>query len=184
MIFTGKFEGVTTDWQTGQNKITFSVNEPAALAELEHIQDCEKLSVKAEKYRQKRSLDANAMLWACLGEIAKATTPPLDKWKVYLFMLKRYGQYTYICVKPNAVEAMKKQWRELEVVGEIDINGKKAVQLLCYFGSSTYNSKEFSVLLEGVVSEMVEMGLQPPPSQDMKRALEQLEKQYENSITE
>ncbi len=179
MIFTGKFQGVTTDWATGQHQITFSINEPSALAEIEHIQDCEKLSIEAKKYRAKRSLDANGMLWACLGEIAKASTPPLDKWDVYLFMLKRYGQYTYICVKPNAVEAMKAQWRECEVVGEIDINGKKAVQLLCYFGSSTYNTKEFSVLLEGVVSEMVEMNLQPPPSKDMQRALEQWEKRHE-----
>lgn len=182
MRFTGKFQGVTTDWKTGEHKIMFSVNEPSALAEIEKIQECEKLSIIAEKYKEKRSIDANGMLWACIGEIAKATTPPLDKWDVYLLMLKRYGQYTYICVKPNAVEAMKAQWRECEIVGEIDINGKKAVQLLCYFGSSTYNTKEFSVLLEGVVSEMVEMGLQPPPSKEMRRALEELEKKNEKAI--
>ena len=91
-------------------------------------------------------------------------------------MLKRYGEYTYILVKPNVVEAMKSQWRECEVVGETVINGKKAVQMLCYFGSSTYNSKEFSVLLDGVVSEMQELGLQPPPSGDMKRSIEALER--------
>ena len=181
MIFTGKFQGVTTDWKTGQHNITFSINEKSALAEIEHIQSCEKLSIEAKPYRNKRSLDANAMLWACLGEIARASTPPLVPWDVYLFMLKRYGQYTYICVKPNMVKAMKRQWREIEVVGDIDINGKQAVQLLCYFGSSTYDSKEFSVLLEGVVSEMVEMGLQPPPSQEMKRAIEQLEKKHEKT---
>ena len=48
--------------------------------------------------------------------------------------------------------------------------------MLCYFGSSTYNSKEFSVLLDGVVSEMQELGLQPPPSGDMKRSIEALER--------
>lgn len=178
MEFTGIFKGVTTDWTTGEHNITFSINEKSALAEIEHIKDCEKLSIEAKPYRKKRSLDANAMLWACIGEIAKASTPPLVPWDVYLFMLKRYGQYTYICVKPNMVEAMKRQWREIEVVGDIDINGKQAVQLLCYFGSSTYDSKEFSVLLDGVVSEMVEMGLPTPPSQDMKRALEQWEKKH------
>lgn len=181
MIFTGKYQGVTCDWNTGQYNITFSINEKSALEQIKSIQDCEKLSIEAKQWRNKRSLDANAMLWACLGEIAKASTPPLVPWDVYLFMLKRYGKYTHICVKPNAVEAMKAQWRECEVVGEIDINGKQAVQLLCYFGSSTYDSKEFSVLLEGVVSEMVEMGLQPPPSKDMQRALEQWGKRNEKT---
>ena len=74
---------------------------------------------------------------------------------------------------------MKKQRRECEVIGEVDINGQKAVQMLCYFGSSTYDTKEFSRLLDGVISEMQEMGLETPTSEDMRRALEQWEKMYE-----
>lgn len=172
MNFTGTLKSVSVDWQTGQPVISFTVNEASALNDIENIQNVEKLDINVVKFRNKRSLDANRMLWACLDDIAKAMNPPVDKWEVYLQMLKRYGKFTYICVKPNAVDAMKAQWRECEVVGNININGSEAVQMLCYFGSSMYNSKEFSVLLEGVVSEMKEMGLQPPPSQDMKRALE------------
>ena len=173
MQFTGKLENISRDWKSGKVQLTFSVNEPAAVSQIENIQNCEKLSVKAVKFREKRSLDANAMLWACLGELSVALRT--DKWELYLLMLKRYGKYTYICVKPAVVEAVKTQWRECEVIGEIDINGQKAVQMLCYFGSSTYNSKEFSVLLEGVIEEMKEMGLETPMSQDMKRSLEQWE---------
>lgn len=174
MEFTGRLAGVNRDWQTGQFNITFTVNESSAINEIEHIQACEKLSIKAVKHRQKRSLDANGLLWVCLGKLAEAFHT--DKWSVYLQMLKRYGQYTYICVKPSVVEAVKFQWRESEILGEIDINGKKAVQMLCYFGSSTYNTKEFSVLLEGVISEMKEAGLETPTSEDMRRSLEQWER--------
>ena len=126
------------------------------------------------KYRQKRSLDANALLWVMLQSIA--TTLRADKWQIYLQMLKRYGKYTYICVKPSVVEAVKQQWRECEELGEVSINGQPAIQMLCYFGSSTYNTKEFSVLLDGVISEMKEMGLDTPTSEDMKRSLEQWER--------
>lgn len=177
MEFTGKLLNVSKDWQSGQFQITFSVNESHAINLLDKIKDCEILSIVAKKFRKKRSLDANGLLWHCLGEIAKSMNPPEDKWDVYLDMLKSYGKYTYICVKPNVVDAMKKQWRECEVVGEIDINGKEAVQMLCYFGSSTYDTKEFSVLLDGVISEMEQMGLETPTSKDMERALEQWEKQ-------
>ena len=48
--------------------------------------------------------------------------------------------------------------------------------MLCYFGSSTYNTKEFSVLLEGVISEMKEARLETPTSEDMRRSLEQWER--------
>jgi hypothetical protein len=170
MNFTGRFLSVSRDWQTGHYQITFTVNEPSALGEIEKIQKSDKLSITAKIWRNRRSLDANALLWACLGEIAAALKT--DKWDVYLKMLQRYGKYTYICVKPNVVEAVKAQWRECEEVGKVNINGQEAVQMLCYFGSSTYDSKEFSVLLDGVISEMKEMGLQPPPTGDIKRAME------------
>lgn len=177
MDFTGKVQNVSKDWQTGQFNITFTVNEASAISEIDRIKDCEKLRIQAVQFRQKRSLDANALLWVCLGKMAEALQA--DKWAVYLQMLKRYGQFTYICVKPHVVDSVKAHWRECDVIGEVDINGQKAVQMLCYFGSSTYNTKEFSVLLDGVISEMKEMGIEAPTSQDMTRALEQWEKMHE-----
>lgn len=180
MKFTGVIKNVFRDWNTNKYNITFEINEPAAVQEVDKIKDS-KLSIEAKKYRKKRSIDANALLWACLGEIAAAMNPPADKWDIYLNMLKDYGKYTYICVRPNMVEAMKAQWRECEVVGNIDINGKEAVQLLCYFGSSTYNTQEFSRLLEGVISEMENMNLQPPTSKEMRLAIESVEKRMKQN---
>lgn len=136
-------------------------------------QDREKLFDISE-HKEKRSLSANGLLWSCLGEIAAALRT--DKWDVYLQMLKRYGTYTYICVKPNMVEAVKKQWRECEELGHVDIKGQDSVQMLCYFGSSTMNSKEFSVLLDGVISEMKELGIPTPAEKDLDRALREMEK--------
>lgn len=129
-------------------------------------------------HKEKRSLNANGLLWMCLGEMASALRT--DKWDVYLQMLKRYGTYTHICVHPKAVEAVKKQWREVDEVGRGTVNGVESVQLLCYFGSSTMNSKEFSVLLDGVISEMKEMGL-PTPDRDLERVLKQLEETNEKN---
>ena len=152
------------------------VGKPEEIIKWLFNQDRNKLFDITE-HKEKRSRDANALLWACLGEIAGAIRS--DKWSVYLQMLKRYGRYTYICVKPYVVEAVKKQWRECEEIGTIDIDGQEAVQMLCYFGSSTYNSKEFSVLLDGVISEMKELGLDTPADRELKRAIQQLEKRDE-----
>lgn len=120
-------------------------------------------------HKEKRSLNANALLWACIGEIANKMR--MDNWSVYLNMLKSYGQYTYVLCKPHAVEKMKEIWRETEEIGEVDVNGQKSVQLLCYYGSSTYDTKEFSRLLDGVIQEMKNLGLEPPPSEQMQQAL-------------
>lgn len=174
MECTGRIKDISLDWKTNQLNLALSINEKNAISEIEKIKDDEKLSIKIVKYRKKRSLDANGLLWHCLGQIAASLQA--DKWDIYLQMLKRYGKYTYICVKPNMVDSVRSQWRETEVVGDVNINGSEAVQMLCYFGSSTYTTKEFSVLLDGVISEMQEMGLETPLSQDMKRALEEWER--------
>ena len=179
MEFTGKFDSISIDWKTGQRCVTFTINEPSAIESLVKLEGEEKLSIKAVKHRKKRSLDANAMLWSCLGEIASVIRS--DKWDVYLQMLKRYGKYTYICVKPSVVDAVKQQWRECEELGEVNINDQKAIQMLCYFGSSTYNTKEFSVLLDGVISEMKEMGLETPASEEMRMVLEQWGNKHEKT---
>lgn len=132
------------------------------------------LNIDIKQFREGRSKDANALLWACIGEIAVALRT--DKWSVYLLMLKRYGQYTYICVPPQAVDMVKRQWREVEEIGDIKINGRDAIQLLCYYGSSTYDTKQFSALLDGVISEMQEIGLEPPTSEEMRHCLEEWER--------
>lgn len=146
--------------------------------EVDNINPEENLSgekrVILKQWREKRSLSANALLWHCIGEIAKALKN--DKWQVYLQLLKRYGEYTYICVIPEAVEKVKEEWREIEEIGEVIINGRKSVQLLCYFGSSNYNTAEFSHLLDGTIEEMKTLGIETPAQEDLRKALETWEK--------
>src|SRR5699024_11229481 len=125
---------------------------------------------KAVRYRKKRSLNANAYLWVIIGKMAEVLRA--DKWDIYLMMLKRYGKYTYIVVKPNVVEAVKKQWREVEELGKIEINGQVGVQLLCYFGSSTYDAREMAILIDGVVSECKELDIETLPPHEIKRLKE------------
>lgn len=155
----------------GDLRMTFSVKAKPEVVEQLHGKE---LRLTALEWREKRSLDANGLLWVCIGKIASALNT--DKWEIYLLMLRRYGKFTYIVVPPGAVESMKQMWRETEVVGEIDVNGRKATQLLCYFGSSTYDTLEFSKLLNGVISEMKEMGIPTPEEEDMDRVLKEWEK--------
>lgn len=174
MDVTGRIAEVQQDYLTGELRVVLTINEQAIVKSGYAALKDNLLDIRLNKHREKRSLDANALLWVCLGQIAAALNA--DKWDIYLMMLKRYGKYTYILVTEKAVDEVKKQWRESEVVGEVNVNGRKAYQMLCYYGSSTLDSKEFSTLLNGIVSEMEEMGLTPPPSQEMRRALERLAK--------
>ena len=91
-------------------------------------------------------------------------------------MLARYGIYTHVVVKPNVVDRVKAEWRTVRELGEVTINGQTGIQLQCYFGSSTYNSKEFSVLLDGVIGEAKEIGLDVADPNEVKNLLEEWNK--------
>lgn len=165
---------------SGKFRLTFEVDDNVSnfvnkeLSKVSTTTEAPLLSLEVKHHRKSRSLSANALLWALISIISDYTHE--DKWNIYLTLLRRYGKYTYIVCKPEAVEAMQAQWRETEIVGDIEVNGKKAIQMLVYFGSSTYNSQEFSVLLQGCISELEEMGLQNPyASVDMQRALAEWE---------
>ena len=43
------------------------------------------------------------------------------------------------------------------------------IQLQCYFGSSTYNTKEMSVLIDGIVYEAKELGIETLPPDELER---------------
>lgn len=159
----GRITGIQVPFRSKRPVVSFEVQaEPEALEKYMDID----LDISFSRHRNRRSIDANAFLWACLGEIARAINS--DTWSIYLYMLERYGKFTHILVKPEAVEQVRQVWRETKIVGEKD----GMIQMLCFFGSSTYNTKEFSQLLDGVVSEMKEMHLETPPDEEMKQLLE------------
>lgn len=150
--------------------ITFALDEYPN----EIVLDETKMSIEWKPFKKGRSKDANALLWHCIGQMAASVNA--DKWDIYLMLLRRYGKFSQIWVKKSALNALKAQWREIEVVGESEFGEEVFASVLCYYGSHTYTTGEFSSLLEGTISEMKEMGLEPPMPQEMKRSLEEWEK--------
>lgn len=163
------------------HSITFEVEDGNAVRDsvLSLMSSQRLLTMSVSKFRRHRSLDANAFLWKCLGDLATALM--MDKWDLYLQELKKYGKFTYLIVKPAAVDALMRQWRECEEYGRVMVNGTEAVQMICYFGSSTYDSDEFSTLINGVIEDMKEVGIAPPPSRDMQRIIERMKEHEEHS---
>jgi hypothetical protein len=126
-------------------------------------------TVEIEPLKRKRSLDANAYLWVLMGKMAEVLKTSKDE--VYLEMLDRYGIFTHIVVKPNMVEKVKAEWKIVRELGEVTINGKVGIQLQCYFGSSTYNQKEFAHLLDGTISEAKEIGVDTASQAETERMI-------------
>lgn len=144
----------------GRMSLTVDVEsdyKPTVKAGIGELQD-KPLAVEIKPFRKKRSLDANAYFWTICEKIAVAINSTKDD--VYLEMLSRYGVFTHIIAKPLTVERVKKEWRTVRDLGEITVNGSTGIQLQCFFGSSTYDTKEMSRLIDGAVTEARELGIE------------------------
>ena len=154
---TGKIQGLAQDFATRRITITLSVNEEAAAKDLyDELHEVEKLSFKIDKYREKRSLNANNYAWKIMTEIANVVRSSKDE--VYLEMLKRYGQSEIISVLAHI--PIGEYVKYCEEAGESTLNGKLFKHYKVYKGSSEFDSREMSIFLDGVVSEAKEMGIQ------------------------
>lgn len=135
-----------------ETEIIVTTKENIHIADLKNIiVKGKELSVEIKQFRHKRSIDSNAYMWVLLSKMADALKTTKDE--LYLQILDRYGVFTHIVVKPDVVNRIKQEWRTVRELGEVTINNTKGIQLQCFFGSSTYDTKEMSVLIDGVVSE-------------------------------
>ena len=166
MECTGTLKSVSKNWISRKWEVTFEINEDIT-ASIDKIRD-KLLNLTAKIHREKRSLDANAYAWVLMQKIAEAIHT--DKWSVYLMMLERYSPvFTHIIVRPEAVERVKGEWRTVKVLGPIQVNGSSGIQLQCYFGSSTFDSKEMASFIDRIVSECKEMGIETLPPDEIER---------------
>lgn len=163
MELTGKAVGASLDFDTNRFRITFEVNENDIVkAEYDKLKSYDKLKIKAVKYTQRRSLDANAYFHVLVGKIADALT--ISKAKAKNVLICKYGQPQLLpdgdimVYKTNAPEEF--MW-EQESIHAIPVKyEEKATFYRIYRGSHTYDTKEMSVLIDGTVADTKELGVE------------------------
>ena len=153
---SGKIQGLAHDFVTRKATLTLTINEEQEAKMLfDYLRKAEKLSIKIDKYKEKRSLNANNYAWKLLTEIGNVLRA--NKEDVYLTMLKRYGQSEIISVLAHI--PVHEYVKYCEEAGESTLNGKLFKHYRVYKGSSEYDTREMSIFLDGVVSEAQELGI-------------------------
>jgi len=114
------------------------------LMEIQRLKDAasqgKTLSVEVKKQSKRRSLDSNAFLWVMLDKLATALHTTKDE--LYLLMLERYGVFTHVIVKAEAVDRVIEEWRTVRNLGEVQIGKTKGYQLQCYLDHRPMTSAE------------------------------------------
>lgn len=155
--------------------LTFEVD--ADTQTIFHIYDelraAEKLSIKVGKYKQKRSLDANAYCFALIGKIAEKTNVPKEE--VYRKAVKEIGgNYDVVCVQDKALEALCESWKSMGLGWQTDTFPSKidgCTNVALYYGSSTYDVPTMSRLIDNIVQDCKALGIETKSSEELESLL-------------
>ena len=157
----------------GEWVLSFSTTADAG-AVYDRLKDSE-VNVEIKKHNPKRSKDANAFCWALCSDIGKAIRPPISKEEVYRRAIREVGEYEPLPIREDAVETFQNRWAShgvgwfAEVIDNSKIPGYKLV--FAYYGSSTYDTSSMSRLLDFLVDECQQMGLEIPASKEQEEML-------------
>lgn len=164
----GRFKGLGIDLMSRHQKLEIEIDTDIR-EEYDKLKDKERLRIRIVQYRAKRSLDANAYYWTLLTKFADVIG--LSNPEAHNMMLRGYGQSeifdgraVYMTI-PDTEEAEKKVNNATDYhlaptsqvrMGNDDVL-YRTYRLLR--GSRTYDTKEMSRLIDGLITCCREAGI-------------------------
>ena len=120
------------------------------------LEQDEEKKFEVQECKGKRSLSQNSYCWLLINKIANILR--LSKEEIYLQMLEDYGQSILIPVqkgeKPNGY------FKYYKYETSSILNGKEADWYKIYKGSSEFDSKEMTILIDGIIQECKQLGIE------------------------
>lgn len=125
--------------------------------------------IRIEEHKNRRSLDANAYCWVLIDQLATELSkngPTISPKSIYRDLVKDVGGNSRIVpIRKDAVDAWEKLWmsghdgRSCEDMGECaKLPGYHNIR--CYLGSSDFDTKQMSRLIDLVVQECRALGIE------------------------
>lgn len=162
-----------TDMNTGDMFLRVSIIPAHRKAVQAVYQDLRNkpLRIDLKEWRDKRSLDANAFLWTILDKIADVNST--TKEEVYQHLVRDVGVFEYILVINEAKDTFMRRWgaRGLGWFAE-EMPGSKVdgcTRVIAYYGSSTYDTKEMSRIIDQAVQLAESLDIPTLPDGDIKK---------------
>ena len=177
MNMRGRLINIVKDLLNGGFQITFWVGSiPSGVERLREEHD---LRITLAKWKDKRSLTANAYYWVLVGKIADSLH--ISTSVVHNILLRRYGAPEIIDGETLTIMVADTEEAEENVLKSevyhlkptsFTKEGKDGRMFRAYRvlkGSSEYTSKEMATLIDGAVSEAREMGLETLSNREIER---------------
>ena len=152
--------------------LSIKVEDPRKARSLVSLMSGEKWMAAIREWKQKRSLDANAYFWTLVNKISSETR--ISPTEIYREMVKEVpDNKVVICVQNTQKKAIMKGWEQKgigwisEDLGDSKIDGCSNLRLT--MGSSTYDTKQMSILIDLAVQECKQLGIETMTPEEIAR---------------
>lgn len=145
--------------------------------------------IEPHKERKGRSLNANSYFHVLVQKLAQAQNPPISLAKCKNMMIAAYGQPEYIdgqqaIIKSNVPQEKMQEIEYLHtaLVKISEENGTECYFYRIYRGTHTYNNIEMQKLIEGVVQECKDTGIETATPAEVQKMIEVWGQKYVKKI--
>ena len=165
---TGAIKDITIDFLSNKTNLILSINEKNVLLKcLDELKQCEKLSINIDKYKEKKSNAANNYMWAMCTKLAEKLSDGNTKYTkedIYRNAIKDIGVWYDDEIEPEKVKWRCTAWSKIGIgwlTERVDFtpDGNKEV-IRFYYGSSQYNTKQMSKLIDNIVQDCQAVGIE------------------------
>lgn len=175
MDLTGTITKINMNYQNRKPIVELEL-DTNDFAPIEELSKLEKLTVVIKKWFKKRSLDANAYLWVLADKIAKKLSDEgsvVTKEDVYIDAIKQMGVFESLIISEKAFDHFKLIWEKqgLGYVIEEERRKDNCIRIKCYYGSSSYNTKEMSYVINLLVEAAKNYGIETKTEQEINSLL-------------
>lgn len=170
-----RLKGAARNLITGKMELTFEVDSVDG-EELDRLRQLDELRLKAVRWTEKRSLDANAYYYVLCRKIAEKTAQSLTE--VCNQMIAEYGQLereesggVALVILKDEIDWRKVSYLHLRPTTRTQVlgDGKLYRVYIIMRGSHTYDTAEMSKLIDGVVSEAKQLGIETMTPEELER---------------
>lgn len=129
--------------------------------------------LKLTEWREKRSLSANSYAWTLLNKLSAALHLPPEE--IYRNLIPDVGDNNVtVLIDPRAVKHFRETW-EAQGVGWVTKTlgaYRGMIEVMAYYGSSTYDTAQMSRLLELIIAECKAQNIEYLPPDKLAAMLE------------
>lgn len=133
------------------------------------------VSIEVKKWREKRSLDANAYAWVLMDKLAAQTGIEKTLW--YRSCIHEIGGNSEtVCVVNAAVDKLRDGWEHNGLGWQTETLPSKlegCTNVVLYYGSSTYDTAQMSRLIDLLVQECRQQGIETLPPHKLAALVEE-----------